>query len=353
MAYPDIDKPSDYFETKLYTGNGGTQSITGLDFEPNWTWIKHRDGATAHMIFDSVRGALYRLSTNNSNSQASAANTLTSWNSDGFALGSENDTNGNSRLFVSWNWKAGTSVSGNTGGSGTSKSYSGSVNTDAGFSIIKYTGNGTAGHTIPHHLGVQPRVVICKRLSQNGQWVFGSMALPNQFEQFLELDLTGGVQSSSLRWNNTDPSSSVFTVGSTADTNQDGTTIVAYSFANKQGFSRMGSYVGNGDANGTFIYTGFKPAFIMVKNSGASYNWVIQDNKRDPSSFYNPLDRYLYPNSSDPESESSDYNLDFLSNGFKPRNTRSETNDSGNNYIFMAFAENPFTTSTGVAGLAR
>ena len=347
-----IDKPTDYFETKIYTGNGGTQSITGLDFEPNWTWIKHRDGATAHMIFDSVRGALYRLSTNNSNSQASAANTLTSWNSDGFALGSENDTNGNSRLFVSWNWKAGTSVSGNTGGSGTSKSYSGSVNTDAGFSIIKYTGNGTAGHTIPHHLGVQPRVVICKRLSQNGQWVFGSMALPNQFEQFLELDLTGGVQSSSLRWNNTDPSSSVFTVGSTADTNQDGTTIVAYSFAEKQGFSKFGSYTGNGSGtDGTFVYTGFLPAFIMFKSTSTTGGWEIHDNKRDP---FNVSSKRLFPNLSDAEA-TEDY-VDFNSQGFKFRTNDANGNTSGTSYTYMAFAENPFVTSTGngsIPGTAR
>ena len=333
-----IDKPSDYFETKLYTGNGGTQSITGLDFEPNWTWIKHRDGATAHMIFDSVRGALYRLQSNSSNSQTSAANTLTSWNSDGFALGSENDTNGNSRLFVSWNWKAGTSVSGNTGGSGTSKSYSGSVNTDAGFSIIKYTGNGTAGHTIPHHLGVQPRVVICKRLSQSGQWVFGSMALPNQFEQFLELDLTGAAQTSSLRWNDTDPSSSVFTVGSTADTNQDGTTIIAYSFAEKQGYSKFGSYVGNGSAtDGTFVYLGFKPAFVITKRTDATGGWHMQDNKRNGFNYQNYR---LFANSSDGSTNNS--RMDLLSNGFKYKDG---DGNSGTNF-YMAFADNPFVTST-------
>ena len=361
MAYTGIDNSELFFQTKIYNGNGSTNAITldGSDnMQPDWTWIKNipLSGGYAHNLFDSVRGTNKKIVTNDGRAETTETNTLNSFDSNGFTLGNDagtDEVNKSGTTFVSWNWKAGTSVSGNTTGSGSSKSYTGSVSTDAGFSIIRYTGNGTAGHTIPHHLGVQPQVVICKRLSSSGQWVFGSMALPNQFEQFLELDLTGGAQSSSLRWNNTDPSSSVFTVGSTADTNQDGTTIVAYSFANKQGFSRMGSYVGNGDANGTFIYTGFKPAFIMVKNSGASYNWVIQDNKRDPSSFYNPLDRYLYPNSSDPESESSDYNLDFLSNGFKPRNTRSETNDSGNNYIFMAFAENPFTTSTGVAGLAR
>ena len=349
MAYPDIDKPSDYFETKLYTGNGGTQSITGLDFEPNWTWIKHRDGATAHMIFDSVRGALYRLQSNSSNSETSAANTLTSWNSDGFALGSENDTNGNSRLFVSWNWKAGTSVSGNTGGSGTSKSYSGSVNTDAGFSIIKYTGNGTAGHTIPHHLGVQPQLVICKRLGQYGQWVVGSMALPNQFEQFLELDLTGAAQTSSLRWNNTDPSSSVFTVGSTADTNQDGTTIIAYSFAEKKGYSKFSSYTGT--SSQIFNYTGFKPRFILIKKTSEGASWQLFDTKRTSSNGGNVLNYIIYPNLSNSEDDDAYNYIDAYANGFRcfsgPGGQGTETNKNGQNFIYMAFAENPFVTSTG------
>ena len=354
MAYTEIDKSSDYFNTVLYTGNDtDNRTVSGVGFQPNFLWIKARNNADQHYLVDSVRGSTKVLHSDSTEAEATRVSAVKSFASDGFVLGQEAQVNGNNNTYVSWNWKAGTSVSGNTGGSGTSKSYSGSVNTDSGFSIIKYIGNSTAGHTIPHHLGVQPQVVICKRINQGGQWVFGSMALPNQFEQFLELDLTGAAQTSSLRWNDTDPSSSVFTLGSTLDTNANDINIIAYSFAEKKGFSKFGSYTGNGSTDGPFVYTGFKPAFVICKSYSGSEQWVLYDNKRDP---FNVTEQILRPNLSDAEGTESGAKMDLLSNGFKLTGSGGgigQTNNSGSSYIYMAFAENPFVSSTGIPGLAR
>ena len=350
MSYTNgLDKPSDYFNTVLYTGNDtDNRTVSGVGFQPDFLWIKARADAYQHYLQDVVRGSTKVLFSDSSSAEDTRVSAVKSFASDGFVLGQEAQVNGNNNTYVSWNWKAGTSVSGNTGGSGTSKSYSGSVNTDSGFSIIKYIGNSTAGHTIPHHLGVQPQVVICKRINQGGQWVFGSMALPNQFEQFLELDLTGAAQTSSLRWNDTDPSSSVFTVGSTADTNQDGTNIIAYSFAEKQGYSKFSSYTGNGNADGTFVYTGFKPAVLIYKNTSQSDEWFIHDNKRQG---FNDDNEYLFPSST--QAEGTINRIRLISNGFKALDSDKGVNADGNLYVYMAFAENPFVTSTGIPGLAR
>ena len=354
MAYTEIDKSSDYFNTVLYTGNDtDNRTVSGVGFQPDFLWIKARADAYQHYLQDVVRGSTKVLFSDSSSAEDTRVSAVKSFASDGFVLGQEAQVNGNNNTYVSWNWKAGTSVSGNTGGSGTSKSYSGSVNTDSGFSIIKYIGNSTAGHTIPHHLGVQPQVVICKRINQGGQWVFGSMALPNQFEQFLELDLTGAAQTSSLRWNDTDPSSSVFTLGSTLDTNANDINIIAYSFAEKKGFSKFGSYTGNGSTDGPFVYTGFKPAFVICKSYSGSEQWVLYDNKRDP---FNVTEQILRPNLSDAEGTESGAKMDLLSNGFKLTGSGGgigQTNNSGSSYIYMAFAENPFVSSTGIPGPAR
>jgi len=352
MSYTNgLDNPELYFQAKNYSGNASTNAITldgSENMQPDMVWLKSRSFSQNHEMYDSVRTATKRLYPNGSYAEDTNSTGLTAFNSDGFTLGSSNAINKSGDTFVSWNWKAGTSVSGTTTGSGTSKAYSGSVSTDGGFSIIKYIGNGTSGHTIPHHLGVQPQVVICKRLSSSGQWVFGSMALPNQFEQFLELDLTGAAQTSSLRWNDTDPSSSVFTVGSTADTNQDGTNIIAYSFAEKKGFSKFSSYVGNGSSDGSYIHLGFKPAFVLQKCTSTSTDWTLADNKRPG---YNETNKRLVPNES--ASEATNNAIDFLSNGFKCRQDQANANGSGETYIYMAFAESPFVTSTGIPTTAR
>ena len=352
MAYTTIDKPSDYFNTKLYTGNGSTQSITGVGFQPNWVWIKNSTAAENHFIFDSVRGALNVLKSNSSGSAGDTPDSLTAFTSDGFNLGNLEDTNRSGNAVASWNWKAGTSVSGNTTGSGSAKAYTGSVSTTAGFSIIRYLGNGTNGHTIPHHLGAAPRWILVKRLdsSSGGDWTVLHMGLPNGAGDFMELNATGAKQTSSARWRDATPTSSVFTVASGVEVNGDDSPYIAYVFAEKQGYSKFGSYTGNGNASGPMIVTGFSPAWLIIKKAtGAANSWFIIDNKRSP--FNVSLD-FLLADTSDANATGSQ-ERDLLSNGFKIRNSNNGLNTSGETYIYMAFAEQPFVSSSGVPATAR
>ena len=345
-AYTTIDNPGEYFNTKLYTGTGSSHAITGVGFAPNWVWIKKRSATGAHGLLDTVRGVHKSLATNSSDGTNDDSNSLTAFGSDGFTVGSSGAFNGSSATFVSWNWKAGTSVSGNTGGSGTAKSYTGSVNTDAGFSIIAYTGNGTAGHTIPHHLSAVPNIVLTKGRSGALNWFFfDSMS---SYLKRLKLNTTDA-QADTDGLNDTAPTSSVFTVSGGGEGNTNGTTYVAYLFAEKQGYSKFGSYTGNGNADGTFIYTGFKPAWLMIKKSSATEEWYMYDNKRTP---FNEIAKGLAANLSGAEFDTG-ATIDFLSNGFKNTGTNTGTNASGATYIYMAFAENPFVTSTGVCATAR
>ena len=352
MSYTNgLDKPSDYFETVLYTGTGSTQSITSLDFQPDWVWGKTRNDTQDHQIIDSVRGATKLLATNGTAAEFTDTNNLTSFNSNGFTVGSSGGINGSSDTLVTWCWKAGTSVSGNTGGSGTAKSYSGSVNTDAGFSITSFTGNGTIGHTIPHSLNAIPSMFIIKKYGGSGDstardWDVYHQSLGNT--KVIFLNTTAAYSTSSEYWNDTTPTSSVITLGANDQINGNNNTYICYAFAEKQGYSKFGSYVGNGNADGTFVYTGQKSAFIMVKSTGGESNWQMSDNKRNT---FNEVNKHLRANSSG--AEFTNYPIDFLSNGFKLRATDTDTNGSGTTYIFMAFAENPFTTSTGVPATAR
>ena len=357
MAYTTVDNPELYFQTKLYSGNGSTNAITldgSENMQPDWTWIKNRplSGGFAHNLYDSVRGTNKKIETDNSGAESSETNTVNSFDSDGFTLGNDagtDEVNKSGTTFVSWNWKAGTSVSGNTTGSGSAKAYAGSVSTTAGFSIIRYVGNGTNGHTIPHHLGAAPRWILVKRLdsSSGGDWTTLHMALPNGAGDFMEFNSTGAKQTSIARWRNATPTSSVFTVASGVEVNGDDSPYIAYCFAEKQGYSKFGSYTGNGNADGTFIYTGFKPAFFMIKRTDAVSDWFVWDSKRSPT---NEMTERLVPNEAAAEGSAS---MDFVSNGIKFRNDAAGRNASGGTYIYMAFAENPFVTSTGVPATAR
>jgi len=352
-AYTTIDKPSDYFNTVLYTGTQQAHNITGVGFAPNWVWIKKRSGADAHYIFDSVRGVDKQIQSNSSAAEydysGDTHRTLTAFGSDGFTLQTSEGVNHNNQTFASWNWKAGTSVSGNTSGSGTAKAYTGSVNTDAGFSIIRYLGNGTAGHTIPHHLGATPKIIFTKILnSASFPWWTYSEVIGNT--HYLRLNGTNAADEANTIWNNTSPTSSVFSVGTNGGVNGNDNPIVAYCFADVKGYSKFGSYKGNGNADGTFIYTGFKPAFVMVKRTDSTNYWFMFDNKRN-TSVGNPANKELYANDSSAEDTSARF--DFLSNGFKNRLNSNGSNTSGGSYIYMAFAENPFTTSTGIPATAR
>ena len=342
-------QPKDYFNTKLYTGNGGTQSITGVGFQPDWCWIKNRNQALNPVAIDSVRGLKY-LYTNSDSAEGDYSSAFTSFDSDGFSVGATDNVNGNGNGIVAWNWKAGTSVSGNTGGSGTAKTYTGSVNTDAGFSIIRYIGNRTAGHTIPHHLGTTPVWVIARTISSTKEWdVYHHKNTSSPETDYLVLNTTAATSDASDKWNDTAPTSSVVTLGDSSQLNTNDGTCIMYAFAEKKGYSKFGSYVGNGSTEGPFVYTGFRPAWIMIKAIDATKSWYMWDSKRPG---FNLVDDQLLADTNDTEFNGS--NIDILSNGWKFRSSGTGEQGNGTNYIFMAFAEFPFVTSgTKAAGTAR
>ena len=345
MAYTNIDKPSDYFNTKLYTGTGGTQAITGVGFQPDWVWLKARSSAYSHQLFDVVRGATKLLSSEETSAEQTLSG-VTAFGSDGFTVGSDAGSNNNTTTFASWNWKAGGSASSNTDGSITS---SVSANQDAGFSIVSYTGNATANATVGHGLGVAPSMMIVKK--RNGAFNWGIYHKTLTAHKLIAFT-TNTPDDDASYWNDVEPTSSVFNLGSGALTNGSGSTMIAYCFSEKKGYSKFGSYTGNGNADGTFVYTGMKPSFVMYKASSISgQSWLIHDNKRgNQGANANPQDLRLLANATNTE---ADVNIDFLSNGFKPRAGDAHINSSGTTYIYMAFAENPFTTSTGVPATAR
>ena len=349
-----IDKPSDYFNTVLYTGNNTARTITGLDFQPDWIWGKGRSEASDHTATDSVRGNTKVLTPNDSSGEGTTSTYVTSFNSNGFSLGNDNGMNKNNVTYASWNWKAGTSVSGNTTGSGTAKSYSGSVNTDAGFSIIKYTGNGTSGHTIPHNLTQKPAMIIVKNLTGDNWTVYHHKIASDPATDYIFLNSTAAASDHVGYWNDTEPTSSVFTVGNDGGTNANDVSLIAYCFAEKQGYSKFGSYVGNGSTDGPMVYTGFKPAWFMIKRTNANSYWTIFDNKRSSSGGSNEIDYSLDANVSNAEETGTSVNdVDFLSNGIKIREDNGDLNSSGSTIIYMAFAENPFVASNFVPTTAR
>ena len=341
MAYTTIDKSTDYFNTVLYTGNGSTNAITGVGFQPDWVSIKRRSGSASNGgVFDVVRGVTKLVSTSLSDAEDTRADSLTAFGADGFTLGADtgNYVNTNSETFVSWNWKAGGSASSNSDGDITS---SVSANTTAGFSVVGYTGTGTAGDTIGHGLGIAPKVIIIKNRSSAFSWEFGHSSIG--FTKKLKLDTTSAEITDTGAFNNTDPAASVFTVGNNSSSNGSGNNMIAYCFAEIQGFSKFGSYTGNGSTDGPFVYTGFKPAWVLQKNASATQGWQLQDNKRLG---YNPDNYLLQPNSS--QAESSVQRIDIVSNGFKVRTTDAGQNTNGNEYIYMAFASEPLVSSAGI-----
>jgi len=330
MAYTTINKSSEHFNTKLYTGTGSSQAITGVGFQPDLLWLKPRSTTGYNRLFDAVRGAGYQLYSNETSASGLDTNQMSAFNSDGFTLGNETGSNANGTTFVAWNWKAGTSISGATVGLGTLKTYTGSVNTTAGFSVIKYTGNGTAGHQFPHGLGVAPKMVIVKRTNSSAQWIVYHTSTGSTGATYL--NDTGGFNTVQGFWNNSAPNSTSMPLGTDAAGNGNGDTYIAYCFAEKKGYSKFGSYVGNDNNDGAFIYTGFKPAFVMIKKTNEANDWFIQDNKRLG---YNPSNSYLEANTNLAEQTETD--IDILSNGFKCRSTGGGHNDG--TYIYMAFGQ--------------
>ena len=336
MAYTTINKSSNFFNTKLISGNGGTQSLTGVGFKPDFTWIKSRSRADPHSLTDIVRGVASQLDSSLAGVPTTHSDAITSFNSDGFSLGSQADVNRSSTTFVSWNWLAGGSQgSSNTDGS-INTTYT-SVSTTAGFSISKYTGTGSTG-TIGHGLGAEPEVIIVKKLNSSESWFSYHKPLGNTGR--LVLNTTDAVANDAGYWNSTTPTSSVFSVTSNGSNNASNDIYMAYCFAPKTGYSKFGSYVGNDNNDGTFVYTGFKPAFVIIKKTNEANDWFIQDNKRLG---YNAANYYLEANTNLAEQSYSD--IDLVSNGFKCRSTGGGHNDG--NYIYMAFAEAPLVGGTG------
>ena len=352
MAYTTINKPTDYFNTKLYTGNGSTNAITGVGFQPDWVSIKRRSGGAANGgVFDALRGVTKLISTSTNDAEQTRADSLTAFGTDGFTLGADsgNYVNGNSQTFVSWNWKAGTTGSGTTTGSGYGKAYSYSVSTTAGFSIVKYKGNGTAGHTIPHHLGTTPSLIFVKNLDAAQSWLVGNTHLG--WTRNLHLNESGVIETTSNIWNDTAPTSTVFTVGTNSKCNTDDADYIAYVFAEITGYSKWGKYYGTNSTDGAFLYTGFKPALMILKRlDGQANSWLILDNKRDTD---NLVENYLFPSESDAEGNGSgSQGWDFLSNGIKQINTYGSANQAAN-YFFIAFAETPLVGTNNIPCTAR
>jgi hypothetical protein len=338
---PEIALPGENFNNIIYTGDGGLD-VTGVGFQPDLVWVKDRGNAYHHQLHDSVRGATAGMINSNQTADENSTYQFDSFDADGFTTDSGNITgiNGNTNNYIAWNWKAGSSASGTTGGSGTSKSYTAKYSTDAGISIIGFEGNDTAGHTVPHHLSVAPELVIVKnRTNAAHDWQTGSDYLTS-WEYRLKLNDIVAEAAVSSSFDSTAPSSSVITLGSNSDVNEDGSDMIIYAFHSIPGYSKVGSYEGNGNADGTFIYTGFKPSYVLIKDIDNAYGWHLFDDARDP---YNAMYHYLRPSDNTVEGTTPVFG-DFVSNGFKLRTGTSGWNDSST-HIYIAFAESPFKTS--------
>ena len=354
MAYTTIDNPELYFQTKLYAGNSSTQAITldgSEDMQPDFVWIKNRnDGSNqSHILYDAVRGATKFLQSNSSAGEATDSNGLTAFGTDGFTLGNSAEENAGFN-HVAWCWKAGAG-SGSSNTDGSINTASTSVSTTSGFSISKYVGTGSNA-TVGHGLGVAPKMYIVKDLGATSGWRTYTEATGNQSQ--LALDQNSSADSgNTTMWNSTSPTSTVFSIGTHSNVNTSSNNYIAYSFAEVQGFSKFGSYKGNGDANGAFIYTGFLPELLWIKRTNDVANWVFK-TKSTPtfgSAGYNPNNKYIYGNLSNAEASGS--KIDFLSNGFKWRIDGANQNSSGDTFFYAAFAKAPFVNSNGVPNNAE
>ena len=326
MAYTTIDDPTIYFNTVLYTGNTTQRSITGVGFQPDLVWFKNRSTTQPHCLVDAVKGVNNSLASNTTGAVDTDANDLQAFQSDGFQIGTNNRVNGNGNSMVAWCWKE---------------------SPTAGFDILTFTGNASGNQTISHNLSAVPKWWNIKRLDQASNWCTYHVGLGGA-DHNVFLNTTSSSQTDTTIWNNTLPTSSVFSVGNNIDANGNGASHIWYGWTDKQGFSKFGSYKGNGNADGTFVYTGFRPAWVMIKRTDGTNSWVIYDNKREG---FNVDNDALQANGNNAEGTSDD--LDFLSNGFKMRTSGVGENGSGNSYIFIAFAESPFVNSSKVPNNAR
>tara|TARA_A100001391_G_scaffold137259_1_gene95848 strand:+ start:700 stop:1755 length:1056 start_codon:yes stop_codon:yes gene_type:complete len=351
MAYTNIDDPSAHFQVTTYTGAGANQTVTNdgnSDLQPDLLWIKRRNADYGHNLFDTTRGIAKLLEPQSTALENTNQTWISSVGSDSFTIGvNEHNLSNSAGTYVAWQWKAnGGTTASNSNGSITSTVQ---ANTTAGFSIVTYTGTGSIA-TVGHGLGVKPDMMILKnRDASNANWVVYHKDINASANFFLRLNTSDSTQYSGGRFNGTQPTSSLFTVGTSLQTNNNGDDIVAYCFAEKQGYSKFGKYIGNSE--GGFAYCGFAPIFIMVREIGNTNSWWMFDRKRDP---FNTADARLAANQTSAEATGSFTNVvDFLSNGFKFRNTDSAWNRNAGEYIFMAFAEHPLVTSGGAPCPAR
>ena len=348
MAYISF-QPSDFFSPKLYTGDGvaigsGGQAITGVGFQPDMVWVKQRSGTEKHDLCDAVRGTTKTVTPNSDAIEVTNTETLTTFGADGFTVGNSGSWNNNTSTYASWNWKAAT-TSGITGGTITPSSYS--INTTSGCGIYAYAGTGSAG-TIAHGLGVAPKFMTIKCLNAaSTDWV--TWISPMAVNEYMYLNSYASKTSSTAFMNSVLPSSTLISLGDAANVNGSGKTFIAYVFAEKKGYSRFGGYTGTGDVNGPFIYTGFRPALVLIKNAtGSSMSWTLRGSGLNP---FNPADGHVVPNETAAEASSKD--IDILSNGFKARTTDGGVNGSGNTISYAAWAEFPIVSSNDVPTVAR
>jgi hypothetical protein len=344
MAYTTINKSSEYFNTKLYTGNDTTNAITGVGHQPDLVWIKGRDSAYNHQLVDVIRGVNKPIRSNLTAAEATLSDSFNSFDSDGFTLGGDGDTdnfNNSGQNYVAWNWLANGSGASNTDGSITSTV---SANTTSGFSIVKWTGTGSNA-TVGHGLGKEVKFFITKRTDSSGDnWYAYHSSLGGT--KYLHPNNTSAAGTAISPFNNTNPTSTTISAGT--DLSGSSSTHIAYCFSEVKGFSKFGSYTGNGNADGTFVYTGFAPAFVMIKMTSGSDSWFMYDNKRSP---FNVRGKYLVADGSGTDSNANAF--DFVSNGFKIRTTASSFNGSGSSYIYMAFAEQPLVGTNNIPATAR
>ena len=342
-------QPKDHFNTTLWSGNSSTQAITGVGFQPDFFWGKNRSSTNNHQVLDSIRGA-NNILISSSNAQAVAdSNILNSFDSDGYTLGNQDQLNDTGQTYVGWSWKGGGTASSNSNGSITS---SVSANTTAGCSIVQYTGTGSVA-TVGHGLSAAPYMIIQKaKTGVTDDWLIYHKSITAT--DGLALNNTTAATDSDSYFNDVEPTSTVFTIGTNGKVNTNGATHLAYCFTPIKGYSAMGTYRGNGDADGTFVFTNHKPAFVMIKCTSQTGDWLIYDSKR---SGYNGDNRLIYPNLSNAEEAGSAMPMDILSNGFKLRTTGNLVNGTsggaGRSYIYWSVAEEPLVASTGDPATAR
>ena len=356
-AFTTIDDAGAFYSTLLYTGNdtSGT-AITGVGFQPDFTWIKNRDASDEHVLSDSVRGANKYVQTDSDAAEITGTEIVQSFDADGFTIGDLGQINTNTEKFISWSWKAGTTTGIDTTGSSiTPNSYS--FNQEAGFSIIQYTGLDNAGDLCPHGLGTVPAAIFVK--NRDGVWSWQNYMwrskenptdtpAPGDDSAYWNYDF--GLDQNVYYWNDTDATAVNFSLGINGTGNDSGDEYVAYCWAEKQGFSKFGTFTGNGNADGTFVYLGFRPAWVMLKNVTGATNWLLYNNK--VLGYNGPDFNFMFqPDTTAAENSSPD--IDLLSNGFKARENNSDLNQSGKVIMYWAFAESPFVNSNGVPTNAR